>query len=191
MPSPQTLQISLASCFIASAAALRLMKHLVAGPIQFINVLAIFTILGGACLGLKGGFVVGLLSFPVSDFMLGLAGLGLPGWWTLVTSLSMAFIGVLSSFLWFRRGRFSALEVFICSYLLIFVNDLLSSFLFYIPFMEPSMALASAFIGLFLPMMGGHLYAVGPVTEALSSFSITLLLPLVRKALRDVVNYGG
>jgi len=165
----KTRKLALAANFAASAVALRFVKHSIVGPIQFINFPCAFTVVAGSLLGPVYGFVVGVLSFIVSDIFLGL------GVWTIVTSSLCGLIGVISGLIWNGR-KASNVEVLVMSYTLYLMYDILTSFLLYLPLMPPLEAFTIGVLGLFLPVMGGYLYAVGPITEFSSAFITSILV---------------
>ncbi len=167
MISPR--KIALIANMAASAVALRLIKHIIAGPIQFINIPCMFAIISGTIFGPMYGLLVGFLSFIVSDIFLGL------GLWSFITSSLCGFIGFLSGIIW--KGKCtSKAEVLIISYLLLLMYDILSSTILYLLFMPPLEAFIISIIGLFLPVMGGYLYAVGPITEFSSAFLTSIII---------------
>lgn len=172
----KTKDIALISNLTAASVALRLVKHIFIGVIPIINFPIIFSIISGAIMGPVNGFLVGVLSFIVSDIFLGM------GIWTLITSLSCGLIGFVSGLIWYKRNPCS-LEILVLSTILIFIYDILSSILLYLPLMPPIEALILGFIGLFIPVMGGRLYAIGPVVEFSSAMVISLLIPKMREIL--------
>jgi len=164
-----SIKLALTANFAASAVALRLFKHSILGPFQFVNFPCAFTVVAGSLLGPIYGFAVGVLSFIVSDVILGL------GFWTIVTSMLCGLIGAVSGLIW--NGRMaSKIEVLVTSYILYLLYDVLSSFLLYLPLMPPLEAFIMGVVGLFLPVMGGYLYAVGPVTEFSSALITSILV---------------
>ncbi|MEM2452593.1 MAG: ECF transporter S component [Candidatus Methanomethylicia archaeon] len=169
----KTRDITLISNLTAASVALRLVKHIFIGVMPIINFPIVFSIISGAILGPLNGFLVGALSFIVSDIFLGM------GIWTLITSLSCGLIGFLSGLIWYKKNPCS-LEILVVSTILILVYDILSSVLLYIPLMPIKEALILGFIGLFIPVMGGTLYAIGPIVEFSSAMIISMLIPRMR-----------
>lgn len=178
MPIVNTRTVALTANLAAASVALRLVKHMFIGAIPIINFPAIFAIITGAILGSINGFIVGALSFMVSDVFLGM------GTWTMVTSLSCGMIGFISGLIWYKRKPYT-LEVMVLSTILIFIYDLLSSILLYITVMPLREAVIVGLIGLFLPAMGGALYMIGPIVEISSAIIISILIPRLRRIMDE------
>lgn len=166
--------------FVALASSLRLFKHVVVGPVQFVNFPAIFTIVGGLTFGYKAGALIGVMSFVVSDLLLGYAGV-----WTIFTSLSMGFVGALSALIRKLGTDSSHLGVGVCSYLLVLTYDVLSSVALLILLVPFETAFVWSVVGLFLPSSVA-LYPVGLVTEIVTVVLIVLIYPQVKKAWKEV-----
>lgn len=173
-------QQAITAVFIALASTLRLFKHVIFGPTQFVNFPAIFTVMGGLMFGYAAGAFIGVMSFVVSDVLLGYAGV-----WTVFTSLSMGLVGILSSFLGRINADSSALSLGVCSYLLILTYDVLSSVVLLIPLVPIQTAFLWSIIGLFLPS-SVVLYPVGLVTEIVTVVLIVLIYPRVRGIWKEV-----
>ena len=178
-------ELSVTAVLSAAAASLRIIKHLIAGPIQFVNIPAVFAIIGGAVFGARIGFLVGLFSFVISDFILG------SGPWTAVNSILCGLIGVISSVLWYGETSVSRLEVGATTYLLLFMNDILNSMILYLllGFSIQQAAIISV-VGLFLPIAGGWMFFVGPITEGTTSVLAATLMPEIRERLQYVLPTG-
>lgn len=166
--------------FVALAAALRLAKHVILGPIQFLNIPAVFTIIGGLMFGYSAGATIGILSFVVSDLLLGYAGI-----WTVYTSLSMGLIGILSPLIKRVNANSSYIGLGVCSYLLILTYDILSSVSSLILLVPIQTAVIWSILGLFLPSPV-LLYPVGLLTEVVTVTFIVLTYPRIEKALAEV-----
>lgn len=165
---PKTKDITLTANLTAAAVALRIIKHTIVGPFQFINFPCAFSVIAGVMLGPLNGLITGILTFTVSDIFLGL------GPWTFITSTLAGIIGLISGLIW-KTKNLSKTEALILSYLLFLVYDVASSFLLYLPFMPPMKAFIIGIIGLFMPVMGGYLYAIGPITE----FSTAMITSII------------
>lgn len=165
--------------FIVLVVSLRLFKHVIVGPVQFVNFPAIFTIIGGFLFGYKSGAFIGVMSFVVSDILLGYAGV-----WTVFTSLSMGIVGVLSSFMKRIGADTSILSLGVSSYLLVLTYDILSSVTTQILYLPFQVALIWSIVGLFLP--GPAPYPVGLVTEIVTVLLIVFIYPQVKRALKEV-----
>ena len=165
----KTRTITLTANLAAAATALRLIKNGAAGPIQFINLPGSFSILAGSMLGPISGFITGVISILTSDIILG------AGIWTIMTSTTCGLIGFISGIIWHRRKP-SKIEAVTLSYILFLSYDIITSITLYLPFMSPPKALIVGITGLFLPIMGGSMYAIGPITELSSTIITTILL---------------
>ena len=131
-------------------------------------------------LGPAAGFLIGSMSFLVSDLFIGFAG---P--WTIVTSLSMGLVGALSPLARKVNNDDSLLGLGILSYLLLLIYDVLSSVLLLIPTLPLHLAFFSAIVGLFLPS-SIVFYPVGLVTEIVTVLLIVLIYPKVKTTWRRV-----
>ncbi len=150
----------------ALAVAARIGKHALVGPLQFVNLPLLFTMLAGMLYGSSVGFGVGFLSFLVSDSILGL------GIWTLVDGGLAGAIGVL----WAKLRIKGRVSLFIIAYLSTFLYDISTSWILYMIFgFSPVEAFILGFVGLFLPVAGGGAIAIGPTTEATTSLLLSIL----------------
>lgn len=169
--------------FAALAVALRVAKNAALGPVQVVNFPAVFTIIGGLMFGAYVGAFTGFISFLLSDVLLGYAGT-----WTIITSLSMAFVGGLSPLLRRLDAESSITGLGVSSYLLILVYDILSSMVWLAFVMPVQTAFVISIVGLFLPSPL-TLYPVGLVTEIVTVLLIVLIYPHVKRAWAEV-NHG-
>ncbi len=152
----------------ALAVATRMGKHALVGPFQFVNLPLLFTMISGLVYGWRVGFGVGFLSFLVSDSLLGI------GIWTLVDGIIAGAIGAAWSKLRLRSGA----SLFVLSYLSCFLYDIATSWILYMLFgFPPVEAFILGLVGLFLPVAGGGVVAIGPMTEATTSFLLSILVP--------------
>ncbi|MDK2372555.1 MAG: hypothetical protein QI197_04175 [Candidatus Korarchaeota archaeon] len=152
----------------ALAVAARIGKHVLIGPLQFVNLPLLFTMLAGMLYGSDVGFGVGFLSFLVSDSVIGL------GIWTLVDGGLAGAIGAI----WARLRIKERVFIFVVAYLSTFLYDILTSWILYLIFGFPPMeAFILGFVGLFLPVAGGGAIAIGPTTEATTSLLLSILAP--------------
>ncbi len=152
----------------ALAVAARVGKHALVGPLQFVNLPLLFTMLAGMLYGSSVGFGVGFLSFLASDSILGL------GIWTLIDGVLAGTVG----FLWSRLKLGDRILLFIFSYLSVFLYDISTSWILYMIFgFSPVEAFIIGFVGLFLPVAGGGAIAIGPTTEATTSLLLSILAP--------------
>ncbi len=171
--NPKT--IANVSLFTALAVSFRLAKHALVGTFQLLNFPLTFAMVAGYFSGSLAGALTGALSFYLSDFLLGL------GPWTLVNSTLAAAIGAAWGVI--RKSRPADRSLFISAFISTFAYDVLSSFLLYVLFIrEAWYALIYALVGLFLPVMGGYMVGVGPITETLTAGVTTLVISRIRKA---------
>ncbi|MEM0036132.1 MAG: hypothetical protein QXU23_01195 [Candidatus Korarchaeum sp.] len=152
----------------------RLGKHLLIGPMQVINLPLLFTMLAGYFDGVLVGFTVGFLSFLISDSFLGI------GLWTFVDGFIAGLVGSLTSI--FRGVANSKRISFFLSYSLTLSYDILTSWILYMAFgLTPLHSLIVGITGLFLPAGGGSAFMIGPITEALTALSFSLLVSELRR----------
>jgi uncharacterized membrane protein len=166
--------------FAALAVALRIAKNVTLGPVQIVNFPAVFTIIGGLMFGAHVGAFTGVISFFLSDLLLGYAGT-----WTIITSLSMGLIGGLSPLIRRLDAESSTIGLGVSSYLLILLYDILSSMVWLAFVMSVQTAFILSVVGLFLPSPL-TLYPVGLVTEIVTVFLIVLIYPHVKRAWGEV-----
>jgi len=153
-----TKRVAFIATFTALAVALRLLKHGLAGPIQFVNAPLAFAMAAAYAGGPWAGAAVGVLSFVVSDLLIWL------GPWTPINAALAAAIG----WLWglAAGAARSRTTLFVLAYVSTFAYDVLSSVLGYLIYLPSAgSALALALIGLLLPAGGGWMIGVGPITE--------------------------
>ncbi len=165
----KSYQISLIAILTSLGVTLRLLKHVFVGPLQFINFPLIVTLVAGYIGGKIVGLLVGLLSFFISDLFLSV------GPWTIYNSIVSALLGVTWSLI--RRIN-DRIFLFIIAYLSAFVYDIITSILFYLTFLNCHLfeAFILAIVGLFLPIMGGYIYCIGPITELSTATLVVLLI---------------
>ncbi len=176
---PRTKMISYTAIMIALAISLRILKHALVGPFQFVNFPGVFTILAGVTFGPVTGMVVGFASYLLSDMMI-----GLPGLWTAVNAPLMAVVGAVSGLIWGWRNKLhiSKIGLGISTYVMMFAFDVLASWILWALIgYDWVTALVVSMIGLFIPAGGGFLFAVGPITEAVTAILVvTLVFALAR-----------
>jgi energy-coupling factor transport system substrate-specific component len=174
---PTSRRIAYIGMLTSLAIILRIIKHMIIGPIQFINFPAAFTIIGSCLLGPITGFIIGFSSYFISDIMI-----GLPGLWTFVNGFLMGFFGIINGLIWGRNKNYNKIGIAISSYIILFSFDILSSWILYILIgFDWIYALIISIIGLFLPVAGGFLYAVGPITEFITVLLIISIIHIIRK----------
>lgn len=150
--------VALASTLAGAAVALRYAKNALT-TVQFINIPLAMAYLAAWLAGPWAGAAVAALSYLVSDLLV------MPGPWTPVDAALGAAAALVFGLAAGRlRGR---VELGVLAYLATFLYDVLSSSLLYMVFgLGPGAAFAVGLAGLFLPVMGGGLVGVGPMTEA-------------------------
>ena len=159
-----TAQIGIWTALAVSA---RLGKHALLGTFQFVNLPLLFTMISGSIYGMNVGIGVGFLSFLVSDTLIGL------GPWTLVDGSLSALIGGV----WSTISTRDKISLFILAYISTFFYDVMTSWILYMLLgFSPLNALILGVIGLFLPVAGGGVVAIGPMTEASTALLLSLIL---------------
>ena len=177
-------KIALISALTALAVSLRLAKHAMAGVVQFVNVPLALSMASGLLFGVTTGFGVGLLAFTISDAILGL------GPWTPVDAVAAALAGGACGLL--SGKAVQRTEMFVLTFLLTFAYDVATSTILYALFgLNLYYAFIAGIVGLFLPVMGGYLLAVGPVTELLTSLLTIAIVEGVRRRLPVIPHEGG
>jgi len=165
--------VALISVLTALAVAFRYAKNSVT-PFQFVNIPLALAYLAAGLFSPYVGLAVAALSYLISDLIL------FPGMWTLVDSALAAVVAFLFG-VFYRRFE-SRIAAFIVAFLLTFFYDILSSSLLYVIFgLKPWEAFAWGFIGLFLPIMGGGMIGVGPLTEFSTSLLALVLIESVAR----------
>jgi len=169
----KSLRVSLIAVLTALGIAFRVSKNAIT-QIQFINIPLAFTMVGGYLGGPLVGGTVGLFTFIISDFII------LPGPWTVVDSLLAFIIGVFWGTI--RKFISSKLQVFITAFFSELLYDIASSIVLYIAIgMDVMKALVVGIVGLFLPVCGGFIFGVGPMTELSTAFLSSLIIVHLEK----------
>jgi energy-coupling factor transport system substrate-specific component len=161
------------------------MKHIILGNIQFINLPAVISFLVAIFMGPLAGAMVGILSFIVGDVFI-----GIPGPWTIIDGLTLAVVSAVAGVVWQKRSEeVDFVEIVIGVYLLVFVYDITTSVLgFFIWLGSPlNEAIILGLAGLFLPVSGGFVLFVGPLTEFTTALTTALLHPRIRNVFREVI----
>jgi len=165
--------VALISTFTALGLALRVAKNL-ATSVQFVNIPLLFGFLAAFFAGPRSGFLTTALIYLLSYLFI------LPGVWTITNmvlgGLAAAAFGAASNLIRTFEHRFAL------AFLLCFLFDVSSSVLLYVFFGVPLVqALIVGVVGLFLPVMGGYLIGVGPLTEFTTALLSVLLADRLRK----------
>lgn len=166
-----TRRIVWISMFAALGAGLRIAKHMIVGPLQFVNfpyVVAALSLISG--LNVTSAFMVGTLTFIASDVLIGV------GPWTLTNSVSL--LTALLLLHPFKNVK-DKVMLGVVLYLSVFIYDFTSSVLGYLVFLGAqnlNVALYLSLIGLFLPVSGGGLFFIGPTTELITVFTVLAVI---------------
>jgi len=165
--------VALVSLFTALGVAVRLVKHVLIGTLQLLNAPLLAAMVAGYTGGPAAGVLTGIFSFALSDLLLGL------GPWTVVDSLLAGAIGGAWGML---RAKYRATVVFVLAFISEFAYDVLSSYFLLLLFVhDPVAALVYSLLGLYLPVMGGYMIGVGPLTEAVTAGLTAALISRVDK----------
>ena len=176
-------EITLAAMLSALGVVFRVAKNLAIPQSQFVNLPLLFAFVGSHLGGPSAGFLVAALAYLISDLLI------LPGVWTLADAflggLAAALFGFISRGLASVEHRLAAaLLRFIAAFLLCFFFDVTSSAVLYVALGLPlRVAIAMGIVGLFLPVMGGSLLGVGPITEFTTALLSALIVEKVSRAL--------
>jgi len=168
-------EVTLVAVFSALGVSFRVAKNLLT-QLQFVNIPLLFAFVGSHVGGPLAGFLIAALTYLLSDLLI------LPGVWTLVNALlgglTAAFFGLVS------RGLASVEYRFAAAFLLCFLFDVASSAVLYVAFgLPPTVAVVTGMVGLFLPVMGGFMVGVGPLTEFTTALLSALVVEKVSRAL--------
>jgi len=167
--------IATAGMMTALSIAMRILKHLMIGAIQVINFPFMFTLIASS-ISPCAGLLTGIMSYAVSDVLFGI------GPWTLVNSALCGIIGLIWGYIRTERGE----VLFFLSFLSEFMFDIANSSILYMLLgLSPIQALIIGLIGLFLPVMGGSIFLIGPMTEVTTSLGVALIRPRLKKILRE------
>ena len=83
--------------------------------------------------------------------------------------------------LWGYLGEEDDVTTFVLAYLSAFIYDLLTSWILYVIVgFSPLEALIVGLTGLFVPVAGGTMFFIGPITEGSTALAISFTLPKMR-----------
>lgn len=166
--------VATAGMMTSLSIAMRLMKHLAIGATQVINFPFMFTLIASAESPLAG-LLTGIMSYAVSDVLFGI------GPWTAVNSTLCGLIGFIWGYVRSENPGF----LFPFSLVSEFLFDVANSSILYVIFgLRPLEALITGIVGLFLPVMGGTMVAIGPITEISTSLCVAVIRPKAQKVLK-------
>ncbi|MFQ5951400.1 MAG: ECF transporter S component [Candidatus Geothermarchaeales archaeon] len=175
--------LSTVSTLVALSAVARLVL-----PFPNMKPNAVLAILGGILLGGPAGFFTGAMGMLISDFYLG------AGYWTIGTSGFMGLIGAIGGYLWHgRASRIPRAELAVGGFLLTLIFDIGTS-IWVIPIIFPEAPLvlymASAFLGLFFPVIVGQIpYPFGLVHELTTAVLLSSVTPSVVRHFRELTRF--
>ena len=162
---------------------LRLVKHIYLGNIQFVNLPAAITFIAAILIGWKSGILVGFFGYFISDFFI-----ALPGPWTLVNGVLLALFSLIIAAVYPKGEIDSKPKLIVVTYLVLFMFDVFSSW--FILYVTVGGTLIDTFVfgllGLFFPLGGGFIPGIGPITEFVTGFLITILLPPIKQIFNEV-----
>lgn len=167
--SCRSRSVATAGLMTSLSIAMRLTKHITIGATQVINFPFMFTLIASAespCAGL----LTGIMSYAASDVFFGI------GPWTAVNSALCGLIGLLWGYI---RGKNSSI-IFSLSLISEFLFDVANSSILYMLLgLKPMEAIITGIVGLFLPVMGGTMIAIGPITEISTSIGVAVIRPKI------------
>ena len=165
-------ELSLVAVFVSLSIAMRLTKN-IATSIQFVNIPLAFALVSATLYGSKVGFLVGFLSYLLSDLLI------FPGIWTVFDSALAGITALIYGFA--CKPSNDRIYKFIVTFLFVFFFDLLTSVILYVFFgINLKEAIITGLIGLFIPVMGGYLIGVGPLTEFVTALLVVILSEEIR-----------
>ncbi len=172
----KTTTITLISVLASLAIVLRILKNIIFGTFQFINIPLVFVLFTSYYFGSKISSIIGILAFTISDLYIGV------GIWTITNTLIVTSLSFLASL---TRKIKSRIYLFIFFYLISLIYDILSSLILYIVFgLTFTNALLFSIIGLFIPIQGGYMIGIGPLTETSTALTTVLMIHGVRKRIK-------
>jgi len=172
----KTQALTLISLLTSLAVTLRLLKHAIVGSFQFINIPLCFVFFSSYYFGFRIASIIGILTFIISDLFLGI------GIWSVTNSIIVA---ILSLCIVCIRKIKSKTYLFVSFYLLSLAYDITSSLILYIIFgINFYTALIFSIIGLFMPIQGGYVIGIGPLTEISTSLITIFMIYGVEKRIK-------
>ncbi len=170
---------ALVAIFTSVAVTLRILKHLIAGTFQFFNPMLFSAYLACELGGVMPAAMVAFFSYVLSDAMIGV------GPWTVATSTTAA---VAAAIYYLLKKVFPSSDMYsllLRAYLATFFYDVMSSVLTYIVLGQPlETALVLAILGLFIPVGGGYMIGIGPLTEFTTSLAFAMVMLSLRRYAR-------
>ncbi len=157
--------------------------------VQWTNIIGVFTFIGAIFLGPVAGIFIGFTGFLLSDVI--------SPWgvspYTILMGGTMAAIGFISGLTISYEDEmlfFEKVILIVKLYILMFIYDAITSIVGYLLWgLTLNDAIFYGIVGLFIPLYGGYLWLVGPITEATTSIITTILLDPIRRVFRETGVY--
>jgi uncharacterized membrane protein len=170
---------------MASLTGLNVAARIVlAGGPPNVKPVAFLCITAGIIGGPVTGFVVALMTMLISDIYFG------AGYWTIINSASMAFIGLLAGLLWNRRASIARIELAVGGFLLTAIYDVATSV---IPAWIFGYSWWIAVLLLYVPFLAGFgvVYPFGFVHELTTAVLMFAIGPTLIGRVRQLVNHNA
>lgn len=157
-------------------------RIVLAGGPPNVKPVAFLCLTAGIIGGPVTGFLVGAMTMSVSDIYFG------AGYWTLVDSACMGFIGLLAGFLWNGRINVRRIELVVGGFLLTAIYDVATSMI-----LGPLIFGYSwwiALLGLYAPFLAGYadFYPFGFVHELTTAVLMATIGPTLIGRVRQLAN---
>jgi uncharacterized membrane protein len=158
-------------------------RVVLAGGPPNVKPVAFLCITGGIIGGPVTGFVVGLMTMLISDIYFG------AGYWTIINSASMAFVGFLAGLLWNRRGNILRIELAVGGFLLTAIYDVVTSV---IPALIFGYSWWIAVLLLYVPFLAGFgvPYPFGFIHELTTAVLMVAIGPTLIGRVRQLVDHN-
>jgi len=171
---------------MASLTGLNVAARIVlAGGPPNVKPVAFLCLTAGIIGGPVTGFVVGAMTMLISDIYFG------AGYWTLINSASMGFIGFLAGLLWNRRISIRRIELVVGGFLLTAIYDVATSLI-----LGPLIfgyGWWIAILGLYAPFLAGYavVYPFGFVHELTTAVLMGAIGPTVISRVRQLTYHNA
>jgi energy-coupling factor transport system substrate-specific component len=176
-----TRSLTLMACLTGLNVAARIV--LAGGPPN-VKPVAFLCITAGIIGSPVTGFVVGLMTMLISDIYFG------AGYWTIINSASMAFIGFLAGLLWNRRVNIARTELAVGGFLLTAIYDIATSV---IPAWIFGYSWWIAVLLLYVPFLAGFgvVYPFGFVHELTTAVLMVAIGPTLISRVGQLVSHNA
>jgi len=160
-------------------------RMVLAGGPPNVKPVAFLCLTAGIIGGPVTGFVVGAMTMLISDIYFG------AGYWTLISSTSMGFIGLLAGLLWNKRTNIRRIELIVGGLLLTAVYDVATSLA-----LGPLLFGYSwwiAILGLYAPFLAGYavVYPFGIVHELTTAVLMGAIGPTLISRVRQLAYHNA